>query len=47
VGTAQNAHIRFSYWAEYKITNGGYLGIALGAVVLFTLILLIVYVVVI
>lgn len=46
VGSAANAHIRFSYWAEFKITNEGYMGMALGGVVFMTLIMLVIFVVV-
>ena len=46
VGIATNAHIRFSYWAEYKISYGGYMGIALGAIVFFTILLLLLFTIV-
>ena len=44
IGTAGQANLRFSYWAEYKITNGAYLGIILSCLVFFTLIAILVFV---
>lgn len=43
VANANNAHFRFTYWAEYKITYGGYLAIALGGLVFISLILVLIF----
>lgn len=43
VANANNAHLRFTYWAEYRVSYGGWLGIALASFIGLTLILIAIF----